>query len=147
VTYSKTEDERILLLYSVFPAQWRTISKFIGRTAHQCMERFEKINTMAGMDLGSMSRNVACGEGFSGCFDVQVEALPPLTGTDVGENDFAEVLAEARCRICNTRGKKARRRSREKQISFGSYSGARLNSRGSFANGLSQSISVCGGIS
>lgn len=39
--WSREEDERLLHLAKLMPTQWRTIAPIIGRTAAQCLERYE----------------------------------------------------------------------------------------------------------
>lgn len=39
--WSREEDEKLLHLAKLMPTQWRTIAPIIGRTAAQCLERYE----------------------------------------------------------------------------------------------------------
>lgn len=39
--WSREEDERLLHLAKLMPTQWRTLAPIIGRTAAQCLERYE----------------------------------------------------------------------------------------------------------
>ena len=39
----KTEDEKLLHLTKLMPTQWRTIALIVGRTATQCLERYQKL--------------------------------------------------------------------------------------------------------
>ena len=39
--WSREEDEKLLHLAKLMPTQWRTIAPLIGRTASQCLERYE----------------------------------------------------------------------------------------------------------
>ena len=39
----QTEDEKLLHLAKLMPTQWRTIAPIVGRTATQCLERFQKL--------------------------------------------------------------------------------------------------------
>lgn len=39
--WSREEDERLLHLAKLMPTQWRTIAPIIGRTAAQCLDRYE----------------------------------------------------------------------------------------------------------
>ena len=41
--YRKTEDEKLLHLAKLMPTQWRTIAPIVGRTATQCLERYQKL--------------------------------------------------------------------------------------------------------
>ena len=40
---TKTEDEKLLHLAKLMPTQWRTIAPIVGRTATQCLERYQKL--------------------------------------------------------------------------------------------------------
>lgn len=39
--WSREEDEKLLHLAKLMPTQWRTIAPIVGRTAAQCLERYE----------------------------------------------------------------------------------------------------------
>jgi len=41
--YLQTEDEKLLHLAKLMPTQWRTIAPIVGRTATQCLERYQKL--------------------------------------------------------------------------------------------------------
>lgn len=41
--WSKEEDEKLLHLAKLMPTQWRTIAPIVGRTANQCLERYQKL--------------------------------------------------------------------------------------------------------
>lgn len=41
--WSREEDEKLLHMAKLMPTQWRTISQMIGRTAAQCLERYENL--------------------------------------------------------------------------------------------------------
>lgn len=41
--WSRTEDEKLLHLAKLMPTQWRTIAPIVGRTAAQCLERYEHL--------------------------------------------------------------------------------------------------------
>lgn len=41
--WSREEDEKLLHLAKLMPTQWRTIAPLIGRTAAQCLERYEHL--------------------------------------------------------------------------------------------------------
>jgi pre-mRNA-splicing factor CDC5/CEF1 len=40
---SQTEDEKLLHLAKLMPTQWKTIAPIVGRTATQCLERYQKL--------------------------------------------------------------------------------------------------------
>ena len=39
----QAEDEKLLHLAKLMPTQWRTIAPIVGRTATQCLERYQKL--------------------------------------------------------------------------------------------------------
>lgn len=39
----QSEDEKLLHLAKLMPTQWRTIAPIVGRTATQCLERYQKL--------------------------------------------------------------------------------------------------------
>lgn len=41
--WSVQEDEKLLHLAKLMPTQWRTIAPIVGRTAAQCLERYQKL--------------------------------------------------------------------------------------------------------
>jgi hypothetical protein len=43
LTLYQTEDEKLLHLAKLMPTQWRTIAPIVGRTATQCLERYQKL--------------------------------------------------------------------------------------------------------
>jgi pre-mRNA-splicing factor CDC5/CEF1 len=43
LTIFQTEDEKLLHLAKLMPTQWRTIAPIVGRTATQCLERYQKL--------------------------------------------------------------------------------------------------------
>ena len=43
IEWSREEDEKLLHLAKLMPTQWRTIAPIVGRTATQCLERYQKL--------------------------------------------------------------------------------------------------------
>merc|ERR1719222_1646669 len=43
IEWSKEEDEKLLHMAKLMPTQWRTIAPIVGRTAAQCLERYEAL--------------------------------------------------------------------------------------------------------
>lgn len=41
--WAKDEDEKLLHLARLLPTQWRTIAPIVGRTANQCLERYQRL--------------------------------------------------------------------------------------------------------
>lgn len=126
VEWSKEEDEKLLHLAKLMPTQWRTIAPIVGRTPSQCLERYQKLldeaeYSTSGLNLTSAStetgpsaddiRRLRPGE-----IDPDPETKPARPDPVDMDEDEKEMLSEARARLANTQGKKAKRKSREKQL-------------------------------
>lgn len=129
IEWSREEDEKLLHLAKLMPTQWRTIAPIVGRTATQCLERYQKLldeaeareNTefgLAGPDGGETQapsaddvRKLRPGE-----LDPDPESKPARPDTIDLDEDEKEMLSEARARLANTQGKKAKRKARERQL-------------------------------
>ena len=114
IEWSRDEEEKLLHLAKIFPTQWRTIAPLIGRTPAQCIERYENLLDRAmGREIADPNdpRRLRAGE-----IDPNPETKPcrpdPI---DMDEED-KEMLQECRARLANTKGKKAKRKAREKQL-------------------------------
>ncbi|TPX12006.1 uncharacterized protein E0L32_007309 [Thyridium curvatum] len=128
IEWSKEEDEKLLHLAKLMPTQWRTIAPIVGRTANQCLERYQKL-------LDEAEQREASGLGLSGPdggetqapsaddvrrlrpgeVDPDPETKPARPDTIDLDEDEKEMLSEARARLANTQGKKAKRKARERQ--------------------------------
>lgn len=113
--WSREEDEKLLHLAKLMPTQWRTIAPIIGRTAAQCLERFESLLDQAqkkedNEDIDDL-RKLKPGE-----IDPNPETKPARPDPKDMDEDELEMLSEARARLANTQGKKAKRKAREKQL-------------------------------
>ncbi|KAI9787245.1 MAG: Pre-mRNA-splicing factor cef1 [Geoglossum umbratile] len=129
IEWSKEEDEKLLHLAKLMPTQWRTIAPIVGRTATQCLERYQKLLDEAeakendelglgGPDGGETAapsaddvRKLRPGE-----LDPDPESKPARPDTIDLDEDEKEMLSEARARLANTQGKKAKRKARERQL-------------------------------
>jgi len=114
--WSREEDEKLLHLAKLMPTQWRTIAPLIGRTASQCLERYEFLLDQAQAkegekDEGEDPRKLRPGE-----IDPHPETKPARPDPIDMDEDELEMLSEARARLANTQGKKAKRKAREKQL-------------------------------
>ncbi|KAK0178937.1 hypothetical protein PV327_007775 [Microctonus hyperodae] len=114
--WSREEDEKLLHLAKLMPTQWRTIAPIIGRTAAQCLERYEYLLDQAqkkeeGEDGVDDPRKLKPGE-----IDPNPETKPARPDPKDMDEDELEMLSEARARLANTQGKKAKRKAREKQL-------------------------------
>jgi len=114
IEWSKEEDEKLLHLAKIFPSQWRTIAPIVGRTAHQCQERYERllddVQGRDGMDETD-PRRLRPGE-----IDPAPETKPAKADPVDMDDDEQAMLQEARARLANVRGKKAKRKAREKMM-------------------------------
>ncbi|CAG0900332.1 unnamed protein product [Cyprideis torosa] len=112
--WSREEEEKLLHLAKLMPTQWRTIAPLIGRTAAQCLEHYEYLLDQAQKrEAGDEEdpRKLKPGE-----IDPHPETKPARPDPKDMDEDELEMLAEARARLANTQGKKAKRKAREKQL-------------------------------
>lgn len=120
--WSREEDEKLLHMAKLMPTQWRTIAPIVGRTAAQCLERYEalldkaqkKQLEIAGGTLDEDQddpRKLKPGE-----IDPNPETKPARPDPIDMDEDELEMLSEARARLANTQGKKAKRKARERQL-------------------------------
>ncbi|RMZ87857.1 hypothetical protein DV736_g4911, partial [Chaetothyriales sp. CBS 134916] len=129
VEWSKEEDEKLLHLAKLMPTQWRTIAPIVGRTATQCLERYQRLldeaeareNDELGLG-GPTGGETAAPTGDDvrklrpGELDPDPESKPARPDTIDLDEDEKEMLSEARARLANTQGKKAKRKARERQL-------------------------------
>ncbi|KAF3350362.1 hypothetical protein VdG2_01498 [Verticillium dahliae VDG2] len=90
IEWSKEEDEKLLHLAKLMPTQWRTIAP-VAPSADDV-------------------RRLRPGE-----LDPDPESKPARPDTIDLDEDEKEMLSEARARLANTQGKKAKRKARERQ--------------------------------
>jgi pre-mRNA-splicing factor CDC5/CEF1 len=118
--WTREEDEKLLHLAKLLPTQWRTIAPVVGRTPAQCLERYERLLDLA---VGGDEEGVGSRRGADdprrlrpGEIDPHPEAKPARPDAVDMDEDEREMLAEARARLANTKGKKAKRKAREKAL-------------------------------
>jgi pre-mRNA-splicing factor CDC5/CEF1 len=114
--WSREEEEKLLHLAKLMPCQWRSIAPIVGRTASQCLEHYNKLLDAAqekdeSYDPADDPRRLRPGE-----IDPNPEAKPARPDPVDMDEDEKEMLSEARARLANTKGKKAKRKAREKQL-------------------------------
>eukprot|EP01119_Soliformovum_irregulare_P003939 TRINITY_DN14970_c0_g1_i1.p1 TRINITY_DN14970_c0_g1~~TRINITY_DN14970_c0_g1_i1.p1 ORF type:complete len:736 (+),score=241.09 TRINITY_DN14970_c0_g1_i1:66-2273(+) len=112
--WSREEEEKLLHLAKIMPNQWKTISPMVGRTASQCLEHYERLLDAAQekeVDGEDDPRRLRPGE-----IDPNPESKPARPDPIDMDEDEKEMLSEARARLANTKGKKAKRKAREKQL-------------------------------
>jgi len=119
--WTREEEEKLLHLAKLMPNQWRTIAPIVGRTAAQCLEHYERLLDMAQVKASGEAE--ADSSGISdprrlrpGEIDPHPETKPARPDPIDMDEDEKEMLSEARARLANTRGKKAKRKAREKQL-------------------------------
>lgn len=127
VEWSREEDEKLLHLAKLMPTQWRTLAPLVGRTANQCLERYQKLLDDAEQreagELGLQGVDGAAAPSADdvrklrpGELDPDPESKPARPDTIDLDEDEKEMLSEARARLANTQGKKAKRKARERQL-------------------------------
>ncbi|KAF0991506.1 hypothetical protein HZS_5033, partial [Henneguya salminicola] len=119
--WTREEDEKLLHLAKLMPTQWRTIAPMVGRTANQCLERYEYLLDQAQLQESGLGdaedpRKLRPGE-----VDPNPETKPARPDPIDMDEDELEMLSEARARLANTQGKKAKRKAREKQLDEARY--------------------------
>lgn len=117
--WSREEDEKLLHLAKIMPTQWRTIAPIVGRTAAQCLERYEHLLDEAQRRAEGIEDADTIKEAKKlkpGDVDPTPETKPARPDPIDMDEDELEMLSEARARLANTQGKKAKRKAREKQL-------------------------------
>jgi pre-mRNA-splicing factor CDC5/CEF1 len=119
--WSRPEEEKLLHLAKLMPAQWKTIAPLVGRTATQCQEHYETLlDQAAAGDTGGDGSTDALRQQATSLRAGQIESHPETKPArpdpiDMDEDEM-EMLQEARARLANTQGKKAKRKDREKML-------------------------------
>jgi pre-mRNA-splicing factor CDC5/CEF1 len=118
--WDRGEDEKLLSLFKLLPNQWRTISQVIGRTATSCADRYQKLiddvvgTSDAMKDLGVAGPGIESQAPSGSSLNIHPEGLPAIP--DELDDDQSEMLVEAKARLANTQGKKAKRKARERML-------------------------------
>jgi pre-mRNA-splicing factor CDC5/CEF1 len=86
----------------LMPTQWRTIAPIVGRTAAQCLERYQKLldDAELGEEAGPTSDDVR--KLRPGEMDPNPETKPARPDPVDMDEDEKEMLSEARARLANT---------------------------------------------
>ncbi|KAK6205541.1 uncharacterized protein RJT21DRAFT_16611 [Scheffersomyces amazonensis] len=131
--WTREDDEKLLNLAKLLPNQWRTIAPIVGRTATHCVERYQKLlddaakvvddddndNDESESDLGLTGPGIESlpASGVSvGELNINPESKPAKPDDDELEDEEREMLTEAKSRLANTSGKKAKRKARERML-------------------------------
>ncbi|KAG5417548.1 CEF1 [Candida metapsilosis] len=138
--WTSEQDKRLIELTRLLPNQWRSIASTLGRTATQCVERYQQLLDEASGNEGSNDLKLsgpgietlpAVGQPTAQIIDNDESNDPnfahetqpaksPAGSDDEDdedmEDDDREMLAEAKARLSNTQGKKAKRKARERML-------------------------------
>lgn len=116
--WSRPEEEKLLHLAKLMPAQWKTIALIVGRTAAQCQEHYEYLLDQAagGGDSATDELRRQATSLRAGQIDSHPETKPAKPDSIDMDDEELEMLQEARARLANTQGKKAKRKQREKML-------------------------------
>lgn len=119
--WTKEEDEKLLSLAKLLPHQWRSIAPILGRTATQCVERYQKLLDNALRDDSDSDEEDSMkftGPGIEAlpALGNAFESLPARPDLEDMDDDEREMLSEAKARLANTQGKKAKRKDRERML-------------------------------
>ncbi|KAJ2337550.1 Pre-mRNA-splicing factor cef1 [Coemansia sp. RSA 2681] len=126
--WSKEEDEKLLHLAKLMPTQWRTIAPIVGRAPAQCLERYQRLldeaeARAAGEDDGLGLQGAVGTEGQAEARRLRPGEIDPNPESKAArpdpvdmDEDEKDMLSEARARLANTQGKKAKRKARERQL-------------------------------
>eukprot|EP00835_Amoeboradix_gromovi_P005926 NODE_616_length_5966_cov_0.249531.p1 type:complete len:620 gc:universal NODE_616_length_5966_cov_0.249531:3890-2031(-) len=104
IEWAVEEDEKLLYYAKLFPNQWRTISTQLQRTSNQCVARYYELimPTTEKKEFGGREHELEL-----------LPARPDAVDLDEAEK---EMLSEARARLANVQGKKAKRNARERML-------------------------------
>jgi len=122
--WSRDEDEKLLHMVKIMPTQWRSIAPVVGRTAAQCLQRYDQLLEQAAKaDAATPEEAEAIANAAReakrlrpGEIDPAPHVKPARPDAIDMDEDELEMLSEARARLANTKGKKAKRKAREKQL-------------------------------
>lgn len=119
--WEKKDDAKLLDVAKLFPNQWRSVAQIMGRTATQCMERYQKLldSAVNGGSDDEVAENVDyAGPGIETlpALGNAHESLPSRPDAEDMDEDEREMLSEAKARLANTQGKKAKRKDRERLL-------------------------------
>ena len=117
--WTREEEEKLLHLAKVMPQQWRTIAPIVGRTATQCLDHYELLLEQATSHPTTDTTSLSIGElkePKQGERDAAPESKPSRPDPVDMEDAEKEMLAEARARLANTQGKKAKRKARLRML-------------------------------
>ncbi|VEU20311.1 DEKNAAC101192 [Brettanomyces naardenensis] len=112
--WDKQEDEKLLKLIKLRPNQWNSIGLLMNRSVNQCIERYQQLLSDS-MEGGSELKMIGNVEGVD-ALNMNAESKPARPDFEEMDDDEKEMLSEARARLANTQGKKAKRKARERML-------------------------------
>ncbi|KAG7879431.1 hypothetical protein KL905_003172 [Ogataea polymorpha] len=115
--WTKEEDQKLLELVRLRPNQWNSISMLMNRTANQCIERYQQLldDNLDDSDL-RLTGNMQQAALGADSLNLNPESKPARPDFEDMDDDEREMLSEARARLANTQGKKAKRKARERML-------------------------------
>ncbi|KAM9903754.1 hypothetical protein OXX69_007825 [Metschnikowia pulcherrima] len=118
--WTREDDEKLLGVAKLLPNQWRTIASVMGRTATHCVERYQKLleDAVEGGKDGEDAELALAGPGIESmpALGNAFESLVARPDDEIMAEDEREMLSEAKSRLANTQGKKAKRKDRERML-------------------------------
>ncbi|CCE83539.1 Piso0_004117 [Millerozyma farinosa CBS 7064] len=124
--WSREEDEKLLNLARLLPNQWRSISSIMDRTAAQCVDRYQQLLEEKDNDtkiedddldmVGPGIESLPAAGNTATDFNLNPESKPARPDNENMVDDDKEMLSEAKARLANTQGKKAKRKTRERML-------------------------------
>ncbi|GKB49231.1 cell division cycle 5-like protein, partial [Tanacetum coccineum] len=113
---TQQEDEKLLHLSKLLPSQWRSIAPLVGRTPSQCLQCYERLLDAACAKDGTYKVGDDPRKPHHGEIDPNPESKPARPDPVDMDQYEKQMLSEARARLSNTRGKKAKIKAHEKQL-------------------------------
>lgn len=129
--WDRSEDEKLLRLIKLRPNQWNSIGIMMNRTVNQCIERYQQLlgesleteasaNGIGEDSLKLVGNSVNTNdqgqiEGVD-TLNLNAESKPARPDSEEMDVDEKEMLSEAKARLANTEGKKAKRKARERML-------------------------------
>nr|BAS01417.1 cell division control protein, CDC5 [Lotharella vacuolata] len=113
------EDERLIYLSYIFVSQWNTIGKFLGRTGESCAMRFEKLLNIR---INNFNKPLYLEDTRNPYITMMDhDQQPAKMGILSNDHDLQNILVEARARLANIKGKKAKRKNKVNNIYYENF--------------------------
>ncbi|KAH3671048.1 hypothetical protein OGAPHI_000759 [Ogataea philodendri] len=117
IEWTVEEDRKLLELARLRPNQWNSVSMLMNRTANQCIERYQQLldDNLDDSDLKLTGNMKEAAQGVNS-LNLNPESKPARPDLEEMDDDEREMWSEARARLANTKGKKAKRKARERMV-------------------------------